>query len=258
MHRAFLSMIIIFFHLILFRLVQTQEIRLTVLSSDSPTRTPIEVSMYETTSETVNMFRIARLILDLCNDAIRDIMRSKVPGGKQDLTKAIASRKKDLASCKLSKDQKLLLLPPNNGQVLYELLDFTLMYTLVRNVFHEEVEPNSKKNNKWGKKPTAGETGLVVAIEKIRECRNAFFAHASSTRVDKKTFDELWTTIEGAVDEIDNHIDKSVTNKCYKNEFDKMKTDPIDPMLRQVLKIKIEKEKQLNNQLEMEGNVYFF
>ena len=249
------SMIITFFHFISSRLVQTQEILFTAPSSDSP---PNEILLYETTPETVNMFRIARLILDLCNDAMRDLMQSKVPGGELGLTKKIASSKTYLASSRLSKDQERLLFPPNNAQVQYQSLDFTLMYALVRNIFHEEIEPNSKKNNKWGKRPTAGEVGLVVAIESIRGCRNAFFAHASSTKVDKKTFDELWTTIEGAVGEIDNHIDRSVTRVCYKKEMDKMKTDPIDPQLQQILKIQIEKEKEINELLKMEGTVVFF
>ncbi|XP_078312031.1 uncharacterized protein LOC111136086 [Crassostrea virginica] len=227
------------------QIVQNQEILSTVSSSDSSTTNPNEIVMYGTTLENVNLFRIARLILDLCNDAMRDLMQSKIPGGEIELTKKIASSQADLASCRLSREQKLLLFPPNNGQVQYQSLDFTLMYALVRNIFHEEIEPNSRKNNKWGKKPTAVETGLVVAIENIRECRNAFFAHASSTKVDKKTFDELWTTIEGAVDEIDNHIDKSVTQKCYKKEVDKMKTDPIDSMLHKELGIQIEKYKNL-------------
>ena len=248
-------MIITFFHFISSRLVQTQEILLTAPSSDSP---PNEILLYETTPETVNMFRIARLILDLCNDAMRDLMQSKVPGGELGLTKRIASSKTYLASSRLSKDQERLLFPPNNAQVQYQSLDFTLMYALVRNIFHEEIEPNSKKNNKWGKRPTAGETGLVVAIENIRGCRNAFFAHTSSTKVDKKTFDELCTTIEGAVGEIDNHIDRSVTRVCYKKELNKMKTDPIDPQLQQILKIQIEKEKEINELLKMEGTVVFF
>ncbi|XP_078312284.1 uncharacterized protein LOC144619009 [Crassostrea virginica] len=234
------------------QLGKTQEKLLTVPSSDSPTTNPNEILLYETTPETVNLFRIARLILDLCNDAMRDLMQSKVPGGELGLTKKIACSKTYLASSRLSKDQERLLFPPNNAQVQYQSLDFTLMYALVRNVFHEEIEPNFKKNNKWGKRPSVGEVGLVVAIESIRGCRNAFFAHASSTKVDKKTFDELWTTIEGAVGEIDNHIDRSVTRVCYKKEMEKMKTDPIDPMLQQSLKIQIEKEKEMNELLKME------
>ncbi|XP_078311621.1 uncharacterized protein LOC144618795 isoform X2 [Crassostrea virginica] len=207
------------------QIVQNQEIRSTVPSSDSPTTIQNEIFMYENTPETVNLFRIARLILDLCNAAMRDLMQSKVPGGELGLTQKIACSKTYLASSRLSKDQERLLFPPNNAQVQYQSLDFTLMYALVRNIFHEEIEPNSKKNNKWGKRPNAGEVGLVVAIENIRWCRNACFAHAPSTKVDKKTFDEFWTAIEGAVDEIDKHIDKSVTQMCYKKEANKMKEE---------------------------------
>ena len=148
-------MIITFLHFISFRIVQNQEIRSAVSSSDCPTTNPNEIVMYGTTPETVNLFRISRLLLDLCNDALRDLMQSKIPGGELELTKRIASGKADLASCRLSREQKRLLFPPNNAQVQYQSLDFTLMYALVRNIFHEEIEPNSRKNNKWGKRPVS-------------------------------------------------------------------------------------------------------
>ena len=251
-------MIITIFLFISFRIVQNQEIRSTVPSSDSPTTNPNEIILYESTPGRINLFKIARLLLDVCNDAMRDLMQSKIPGGELELTKKIASSKANLASSRLSKNQKLRLFPPNNGQVQYQSLDFTLMYALVRNVFHEEIEPNSKKNNKWGKRPTAGEVGLVVAIESIRGCRNAFFGHPSM-EVDKRTLNKLWNTIESAVDEIDKHIDKSVTQKCYKKEVDKMKTDPIDSKLHsklhQELGFQIE---EYENLLKMEGNGFSF
>ena len=137
--------LMIYFQFISFRLGKTQEKLLTVPSSDSPTTNPTEILLYETTPETVNLFRIARLILDLCNDAMRDLMQSKVPGGELGLTKKIACSKTYLASSRLSKDQERLLFPPNNAQVQYQSLDFTLMYALVRNVFHEKLNQTITK-----------------------------------------------------------------------------------------------------------------
>ena len=210
-------------------------------------------NMYETTWETVNFFIIARLILDVCNDAMRDLMRSKIPGGEQALTERIARSKSDLTSCKLSKEQKQTIF---SSTVKYKSLDFTLMYTLVRNVFHEEIEPNSQKNCRWGKIPMAyvGDKSLLAAIETIRGCRNMFFAHATSSNVSRMTFNGIWTNVEGAVDTIDNNIDTSVTTVCYKEQMKILKTSPTDPNHRKRLQENFEVEKKMNYILEMEGN----
>lgn len=212
-------------------------------------------TVYGTTSDTVNFFKIARLILDICNDALRDLMKSKINGGEQELTKRIASSKKALASCNLSNDQKRIIFSPN---VKYKLLDFTLMYTLVRNVFHDEIEPNSKRNFRWGKTPMAyvGDKSLLAAIETIRGCRNMFFAHATSSNVSRTTFNGIWTNVEGAVDTINNNIDPSVTTVCYKEEMKKLKTSPTDPELRTSLQKQLEMERKLNDYLQMEGKSF--
>ena len=178
------------------------------------------IPLYETTPETVNFFRLARLILDVCNDAMRDLLQSIISGGEQELTKRIASKEKVIiTSCRLSKKQQNSLFPPNNAVVSYHSLDFTLMYTICRNVLYNEIKFDPKNDKGWGKLPHPSDTSLRAAIERIRECRNTFFAHATTSKLDNKTFNKIWATIENAVITIDNHLDRTVVFTRYINEI---------------------------------------
>ena len=218
------------------------------------TSTESSSSAYRTTNENANFFKLARLILDICNDAMRDLMRSKISDDENKLTNRIASSQTDLENCRLFQSQKQIIFPANNGNVRYQTLDFSLMYFLVRNVFHEEIEPASKRNKRWGNCPTANDTSLLAAIETIRECRNKFFAHAVSSRINEKDFKELWTDIESAVDNINNHINKSISTVCYKKEMEKLKESSTDPDLEKILEKLFELEKQCSALSRMEGN----
>nr|XP_022292818.1 uncharacterized protein LOC111103680 isoform X2 [Crassostrea virginica] len=209
-------------------------------------------SAYETTNQNKYFFRLARLILDICNDAMRDLMRSKISDNEVMLTKRIALSQSDLDNGRLFQSQKQIIFPPNNRLVRYQTLDFSLMYLLVRNVFHEEIESDSKRNKRWGKCPTANDTSLLAAIETIREYRNKFFAHAVSSRINEKDFENLWTDIERAVDNINNHIDRSISTVCYKKEMKKLKKSSTDPDLEKILAKLFEVEKQWNELFKME------
>lgn len=216
------------------------------------TSTASSSSAYKTTNENANFFKLASLILDICNDAMRDLMRSKISDNEVILTKRIAES--DLGNCRLFQSQKQIIFPANNGLVRYQTLDFSLMYLLVRNVFHEEIESASKRNERWGKCPTANDTSLLAAIETIREFRNKFFAHAVSSRIDEKDFENLWMGIESAVDNINNHINKSISTVCYKKEMEKLKESSTDPDLEKILEKLFELEKQCSALSRMEGN----
>lgn len=210
--------------------------------------------LYETTPETANFFRLARLILDVCNDAMRDLLQSIISGGEQELTKRVASEKSVIiGSGHLSKNQKDKLFPSNNGLVTYHSLDFTLMYTICRNVLYEEIEIDSRNNKRWGKTPQPTDTSLLAAIETIRGCRNTFFAHAPSSKLNNKMFNETWIAIEKAVITIDDQLDRKLVSTRYKDEMKKLKQSSTDPKLRQTMMEKIEIERRFIDLYEMEG-----
>lgn len=246
-------------HLFLFRLnsngqpICTQP---TTHSTQCQPYVPMSSSPYEITSETVNYFRLARLLLDICNNVMRDLMKSKIPGGEINLTKRIGLCKNDLKH--LHDVQKKIIFPPNNGLVRYESLDFTLMYALVRNVFHEEIEKDSKRNQKWGKSPAPSDNSLLAAIERIRGFRNTFFAHPPSTEIKDPIFKDLWTQIQGAVDTISGHIHQRTQLVDYKMEMKNLKKRATDPEVEKFLEKWCKSEKKLNDLLEMEGSVVSF
>ena len=221
---------------------------------------PISSYEFETTPENVNFFRFARLILDVCLDVLRDLIKSKISGGERELTKRIAlNRNKILRSCRLSDNQENILFPSNNGVVKYKSLDFTLIYIIFRNVLHEEIEPDSIKNKRWGKSPPTSDTSLLAAIERIRECRNTFFAHATSSEMSNFSFNTLWMDIERSIiDIIDNHLGPTVAHVNYKNVMEKLKTSSTDPKLREALIEKIKLEKICDLNIEKEGKFCLF
>lgn len=190
---------------------------------------------------------------------MRDLLQSLINGGEKELTKRIASEKNVITtSCRLSSIQQDALFPPNNALVNYDSLDFTLMYTICRNVLNNEIELYSKSKRRWGKSrwgqfPHSSDTSLLAAIERIRECRNTFFAHATSSQLNNKTFNKTWLMIENAVITIDDKLDRKIISTRYKNEIKKLKQSSTDPKLRKTMMDKIELERRYINLSEMEG-----
>ena len=185
---------------------------------------------------------------------MRDLLQSIISGGEQELTNRIASEKNVImSSCRLSKKQQDTLFPPNNALVNYHSLDFTLMYTICRNVLNNEIEFDSMNDKGWGKLPHPSDTSLRAAIERIRECRNTFVGHPTSSQLNSKKFNEIWTTIEKAVITIDDHLDRKIVSTRYKKEIKKLKKSSTDPELRKTIMDKIEIEKAYLDLFEMEG-----
>nr|XP_022290463.1 uncharacterized protein LOC111102103 [Crassostrea virginica] len=196
---------------------------------------------FGTTPEHVNFSRITRLILDICNDAMRKLIQSKIGKGELLLTRKIDSCKQDIQG-HLNASQTKIIFPQNNGLVKYDLLDITLMYTIVRNIFHEEIEPNSKSNRRWGKTTYANDTSLLAAIETIRLRRNDFFAHATSAKLKDSDFNKIWNDLETSVIKLSDYIDSSVSSVNYREAMRNLKTSSINPEIEQLSKKLLELE----------------
>ncbi|XP_061169359.1 uncharacterized protein LOC133178653 [Saccostrea echinata] len=202
---------------------------------------------YEMTSGTLNFYLLARLLLDVCSDALRDLLRCKIGGGEGILTKAIYQSRDRLNH--LSSSQKNLIMPPDNKLVQYDTLDFTLLYTIFRNVCRNKIESDARK---WGKPPLDGDSSLLAALERIRLCRNNCFAHATSARVDDIEFKKIWEQVEKSLQKIDENLEPAIVSICYLDEMKKLKENPIiDPKTKPLLQQLAEKEKQLMESYEM-------
>lgn len=213
--------------------------------------TQISGEPYEATTETANFCRLARLILDVCNAAMRDLLQCKISGGELILTQTLAINRKKIEH-RLSDIQKKILFPPKNGLVKYTKLDFTLMYSIVRNVCPDKIETNKKNKDNWGEKPVPGDTSLLAAIERIRACRNEFFAHATEAKICDSEFKDLWASLELALFKIDENLDTSVVSTSYKKEMKEIRKMQIDPESNRRLQLLTEKEGMLNALIEKE------
>ena len=213
--------------------------------------------IYEITEKNANFFRLARLIIDVCNDVMRDLLQSLIVGGEQELTKRILLRKNVLRNRRLNYEQTCKLFPSNNTSVDYNSLDFTLMYMICRNVLDAEIESRSGTTT-WGRIPDPSDTSLLAAIERMRYCRNKFIAHAESTYFNDEEFNEQWNTIEEAVIIIDTHLDRQVVSVSYKHEMKNLKRSSTDPQSRRILMEKIYWERRYFALHQMEGNYFFF
>ncbi|XP_062602691.1 uncharacterized protein LOC134264415 [Saccostrea cucullata] len=208
---------------------------------------------YEATSGTINFCLLARILLDVCSDAMRDLLRCKIKGGEVILTQKIYQKRNKLNKLKNLHDaQKKLIMPPNNELVRYNSLDFSLMYTIMRNVCPSQIESDSSLQDKWGKFPDANDLSLLAALERIRHCRNDFFAHNTSAKVNDTDFNEIWLQVEVAVKKIDENLDPSIVGICYIDEMRKLKENPnIDPKTTSLFQHLAILEKQLIEAYEM-------
>lgn len=218
---------------------------------------PLKTGRYEATSATERFCLLARLLLDVCSDAVRDLLRCKIKGGEVILTQEIYKKRNKLNQLRQLHDaQKKIILPPQNQIVRYNSLDYTLMYTVIRNVCPYKIEPEERKQNCWGKKPMDSDSSLLAALERIRFCRNDFFAHATSAEVNTVDFKELWERVKKALQKIDENLDRGVVSICYVDEMKKLENTSSDPKTVTLLKRMAEIEKQLMDAYEMAGKVF--
>lgn len=131
----------------------------------------------------------------------------------------------------------------------YESLDITLMYLIARNVCPEKIEPDL--NKKWGKKPAAGDTSLLAAIETIRLSRNNYYAHATEAKIPEHVFQKIWTELEIALTKVDENLDRSIVSTFYKTEMAKLKNKQIDRNSEKIICDMAKVKRKLNDYMEI-------
>lgn len=96
---------------------------------------------------------------------------------------------KQWAECRCSDLSTIVIDYPN-----YKDFDVTLLYKLIRNLC-----PSLEPTNKWGNKPTRKDLSVGDDIERIRELRNACFAHTESAEISNDDFEELWKAAKSMI-----------------------------------------------------------
>lgn len=186
---------------------------------------------------------------------MRDLLRCKISNVEVILTKTIAQHRQHFKT--LHASQKKILFP-SNGLVKYHSLDFTMMYSIARNVCPDKIEPNPNNKAKWGQPPARGDKSLLAAIETIRESRNKFFAHATEAKLKDSELEKLWTDLEFAVNKIYKSLGQFAVSTTYKEDILNLKTMTIDHNYKKLLLQLTELEKKWNDLIEMEGKYISF
>lgn len=91
----------------------------------------------------------------------------------------------------------------------YNNFDVTLLYKLIRHLC-----PSLEPTNKWGNKPTEIDLSVGDDIERIRELRNAYFAHIESTEISNDELKDLWKTAKTMIYRLQ---DFTTSNGCKTN-----------------------------------------
>lgn len=210
----------------------------------------VQAEMDPAALETANFCRVVCLILNVCTDALRDLLRCKIKGGELILTKDIAANKAKLEKHKKMSDvERKKLFPTGSVLVKYESLDISLMYSIARNVCPEKIEPDLSK--KWGKRPAVGNTSLLAAIETIRLSRNDYYAHATEARIPEHVFQKIWKELEIALSKINDNLERSIVFTDYKKEMANLKSKQIDRDSEKIICEMAKVERKLNDYMEL-------
>ena len=174
-------------------------------------------------NEKANFTRISRLLVDKGTKALRITFDGIHPPAK--LLAVLKSKKKSLLKLKpgvINNLQWDLLFPPSGCPPSSKTFDVTLLTVLLRNICTLPAPATG-----WNKMPPCTDNSLQANITRIKLLRNEFYAHASSTQLDKTTFENLWQEISKAL----------VCLKIPKQEIDDLKSSFLGPEEKHYLSI---------------------
>lgn len=155
------------------------------------------LSKYESTRETTNLARVARIILGPCTDILLDILMKEIsPSALSHNVKTFIFNTSKHRTCPISPQQAQLVYSGT-----YQDFDITLLYVLLRNMC--SIPPHA---NRWGKDPSTGDRSLSANIERIRMIRNEFHGHATQISLSDTVFKKTWHHIFQIIKELEGYL----------------------------------------------------
>lgn len=174
------------------------------------------VSKYQSTRETTNIARIARIILGPCTDILRDVLRKEMsPSTLVHNVKTYIAHSPKHKKLSINKVQQQLVCSGD-----YSNFDIVLLYLLLRNVC--SFSPHS---NKWGNIPSPYDRSVSANIERIRLLRNET-VHSFSIQLSNSEFEHKWKVIFQIVQELEEYLGSS---KKYQESLMALKICHMDP-----------------------------
>lgn len=173
----------------------------------------MSLSKYESTQETTNFARVARIISGPCTDVLRAVLTKDTtpPNLIKNVKTYIAHNKKPT----ISKQQEKLI---NQGN-FFEF-DITLLYFLFRNI--SSIKPHSKQ---WGNEPDPSDRSVSANIERIRSIRNDY-VHKRHPSTSKSDFEREWKNIFRIVKELGRPLGSSTALQVAMTEIKMCSMDP--------------------------------
>lgn len=178
-------------------------------------------SNYDSTSETTNLARIARIILGPCTDVLRAVLKKEMPPAtlSQNLKTFLANLPRHKKP-PLSKTQEHIVYGGN-----FSHFDTTLLYFLLRNICSIP-----EHRLKWGKKPSPTDRSLSANIERIRLIRNDYYGHVASFSLPDPDFINQWNDLFVIVKELESYIGSSTD---HQDAVTRLKSCSMDPEVEQ-------------------------
>ena len=190
---------------------------------------------YAATKQMNNILRVIRLLMDLCTDQLRDLLRSFIPPV---VFPAVLERN-SWQLPKLKKPQEELIFPKSgkySGN--YDDMDISILYILLRNICGIQAH-----NKGWGEDPDSADRSLSAIIERLRLTRNECVHYKKG--MSNVKFNQVWVDIRAAVVHLDKYL--GIGNK-YREALDFVLIDTMDPV-----RDKHYMDKLLNQMKELES-----
>lgn len=177
-------------------------------------------SEYDSTEQTTNLARVARIILGPCSDVLRTILKIYAPQNLLTEVDRFLSQYPKHLDPPINSYQRNLIKGGN-----YNTFDISLLYVLLRNICRIRAPKNG-----WGLKPHPQDTGLSANVEMIRMRRNTYYGHATDFSISNKNFEHIYQDLFLIVTRLEMYSGGSK----YQNEMKKLKKCCMDPKYKEV------------------------
>nr|XP_034321965.1 uncharacterized protein LOC105336698 isoform X2 [Crassostrea gigas] len=179
------------------------------------------LSKYDSTRETTNLARVARIILGPCTDALRAVLKKEMlPAALPHNVKVFMANLPKYTKPPISKTQ---LQQIKSGD--YSNFDIPLLYVLLRNICSIP-----EHRLKWGNKPSRTDRSVSANIERIRLVRNEYYGHMTHFAIKDTEFINQWKELLLIVIELEAYIGSSTD---LQDAVKEIKSCPMDREVEQ-------------------------
>lgn len=204
------------------------------------------VSKYQSTRETTNIARIARIILGPCTDLLRDVLAKEIPpSALSQKVKTFLANRSRIRTPPFSKAQEYLVYRGD-----YSNFDISLLYFLLRNVC--SIPPHT---NRWGNVPNQEDRSPSANIERIRIMRNEYYVNISNFSFSNSEFERKWTNILQIVQDLELYLG---TSNVYQGALVEIKLCCMDPDTEECLVSKLQDLPKQTDLFEFKGRKLLF